>query len=169
MISEFLTSPQRFGVVEPPEMDALIEDSALEEAALFDIRVNAVDASAWLLLDCKGALEVRAGNTAIVVIKSLQHLEWTCPSPAPHSWCTVWAWKPSIAEGLLTVEFVLDGGGEFRATGSAAEFFVGDVPGGDDPPPNFTSATDEEIRKGLAQWSSPFTPLRASFLDLTAG
>jgi len=150
-------------------MDALTEDSALEEAALFDIRVDAVDASAWLLLDCKGALEVRAGNTAIVVIKSLQHLEGTCPSPVPHSWSTVWAWKPSIAKGLLTVEFFLEGGGQFRAKGSAAEFFVGDVPGGDEARPDFTSATDEEIQEGLAKWSSPFTPIRASFLNLAAG
>jgi hypothetical protein len=50
--------------------------------------------------------------------------------------------------------------------GSGAEFYVGDVPGGDEAPPDFTSATDDEIRVGLAQWSSSFAPIRASFLDI---
>lgn len=168
MILDFLTSPKRLGTAGAPQVDALTEAAALEEAALIDIRVNPVAASAWLLFDCKGALEVSTGNTAILVVKSLEHLEWVCPSPVPPSWWTVWGWRPTTSEGLFVIDFVLDGGGAFRAKGTAAEFFVGDVPGGDEAPPDFTAASAEEIREGLVQWTSPFTPISASFLNLAS-
>lgn len=169
MISEFLTNSRRFEGYDLPEMDALTEPEALDEAALIDMRFNAVDSSAWLLFDCRGALQVRAGNTAIVVLKSIRTLEWKCSQPKPRAWRYVLGWESASHGSVLQVKFFADDTGEFRATCLAGEFHVGDIPGGDEAPPDFVSATDEEVREGLAQWSSPFTPIRASFLDLAAG
>jgi hypothetical protein len=42
---------------------------------------------------------------------------------------------------------------------------VGDIPGGDNAPPDFMTATEEEMRAGLAGWSSEFRPINASFRD----
>ncbi len=135
MISDFLTSPRRTDGSEAPEMDALTELEALDEAALLDVRLNAVDSSAWLLFDCKGALQVRAGNTAIVVLKSIRSVEWTCSQPKLRAWRYILGWEPISQGGLLRVKFFTDDTGEFRATCLAAEFYVGDIPGGDDAPP----------------------------------
>ena len=169
MISEFLTSRRRLDGADAPEMDALTEAGALDEAALLDVRINTVDSSAWLLFDCKGALQVRAGNTAIVVLKLIRTLEWTCSEPSSRGWQYVLGWQPASEEGVLGVSFLTGDTGAFRATCAAGEFYVGDVRGGDEAPPNFMSATDQEIREGLAKWSSLFTPVRASFLDLALG
>jgi len=54
-----------------------------------------------------------------------------------------------------------------RAVGSAGEFSVGDVPGCDDAPPNFLTASDEEVRAGMQGWDSTFEPVHASFLGWT--
>lgn len=48
--------------------------------------------------------------------------------------------------------------GIFYVRGSSAEFFVGDVPGNDDAPPDFTADSDADIRAGLISWNSEFIP-----------
>lgn len=168
-IDEFLRSSRRFDLVGAPEMDALREDAALDEAGLLEVRVNVVDSSAWLLFDCRGALQVRAGYTGIIVLKSIQQLEWSCPSNRSLSWRYVLGWKPAVHGDSFTVEFFAGDDGNFRATALAGEFYVGSVPGDDEAPPNLLHATDEEILEGFAQWDSPFTAIRASFIDTSGG
>ena len=47
----------------------------------------------------------------------------------------------------------------------SAEFFVRNVPGCDEAPPNYTEADDATIRAGLPSWTSTFEPVHAVFLD----
>jgi hypothetical protein len=47
----------------------------------------------------------------------------------------------------------------------SVEFFVGNVPGCDEAPPDYTEADDATIRAGLPSWSSTFEPVHAVFLD----
>jgi hypothetical protein len=47
----------------------------------------------------------------------------------------------------------------------SAEFFVGNVPGGDEAPPNHMEADDATIRAGLPSWTSTFEPVHAVLLD----
>jgi anti-sigma-K factor RskA len=47
----------------------------------------------------------------------------------------------------------------------AAEFHVGNIPTGDRPQPDYATATDDDLRRELAQWTSAFDPVYATFLD----
>lgn len=138
-IEDLLQDAGRREFAAVPEADALTDEGALQEAALVGLQVDAVCARAWLLFDCRGASQIEMGNTAVV--------DWS-PVSGPDGWHVEIARVPSS---------------RLSVSGAEAEFFVGDVPGGDEPPPDFLDATDEEIRSGLPGWSSDFEPVHASF------
>lgn len=166
-LDEFLTSQDRRGFAAAPETDALIDDGALVGAALLDVRMSAVEGALWLLFDCRGALQVASGNTAVVVLHSLRLLQWEGSAVGPRTWRAVTGW--TVRSPLRSQELEFTAGMEptamLRAVGSAGEFYVGDVPGCDDAPPNFLKASREEVRAGLQGWASTFAPVHASFLD----
>lgn len=164
-IEDLVTDVRRRDLAAAPESDALVDSGALQESALLDIRINMVDSSAWLLFDCRGALQIEMGNTAVVVVRSLQSLRWSGESRGPRTWRAVLGWTPKAAEGRLSLTADVSPGGLLEVVGLAGEFYVGDVPGCDEAPPNFESATDAEVRSGLANWSSEFEPIHASFLE----
>jgi hypothetical protein len=168
-VEELLTDPGRRGLASTPEADALLDVDALQEAALLDVRLDLVTSSAWLLFDCRGALQIEMGNTAVVVVRSVQALRWSGDSLGPRTWRAVLGWIPSIMDGRLSLAADVSPSGRLEIVGLAGEFYVGDVPGGDEAPPNFESATDSEVRSGLAHWSSEFEPVHASFLDVGPG
>jgi hypothetical protein len=164
-IRELLTSPTRLSLAASVETAHLLHEGMLEEAALFDIRLNAVDATAWLLFDCKGALQIRRGNTAIVVLRGVRSLEWNTPALAPRMWQRVAGWRTRTeAGGERSLALALEVA-EVRAVFKAAEFLVGDVPGADDAPPDFADATDGEIAERLQSWESPIVNVMASFFE----
>lgn len=161
-IQDFLVSVNRFSAVDEPEVDALREEDALDEAGLLGVRFNAVDSCLWLLVDCRDALQFRAGYTAIVVLNSVQQFEWRCTERSPRYWHRLGGWKPTVNGDHLTLEFGTGWGATFRATGESGGFYVGSVPGDDLAPPDLTCASDEEVRAGFAQWDSEFEVRGAS-------
>jgi len=155
----------RLSYAASPEMDALTEPGALQEAQFIAGRLDAVRSQVWLLFDCRGALQIQMGNTAIIVAKVVRRFAWQAkPTGGPTAWTIVGS-EPAAAEGVwsLSLTFVPEGRLEIEA--EAAEFFVGNVPGGDDAPPDFGEADDEAIRAGLPGWQSIFEPVHAVFLD----
>lgn len=163
-ISELLVDPGREQMSASPESDALTEQDALAEASLLDVRLDATTSDLWLLFDCRGSLQLEEGNTAVVVVNGLIKLNWEAEERNGRTWRAVMGWVPRADSGRLTVVVETEPGGRLEATGNGGEFFVGNIPGGDDPPPDFTSATDAEIRAGLAHWASEFELVGASFL-----
>lgn len=163
IIEDLLVWRDRRSLAAVPEADALSEVDALLEAALLDVRFDATTSSAWLLFDCRGAVHLEMGNTAIVVVHGVTGLQWRAEPRSQRTWWAVMGWHPTAAERAFSCTADLSPGGRIHVAGTAAEFYVGDIPGGDDPPPDFTSATDEEIRAGLASWASVFEVVHASF------
>lgn len=166
-LHEFLVSPDRRSIGAAPEADALRDDGALEDAALFDLRFDTVRSELWLLFDCRGALRVRAGNTAVLVLKAVQRVRWEDKSAIfPHMWRSVdnWVVRP-LDRGSFELNTDFFKKASLHAVFSSGEFFVGDVPGCDEAPPNFLTATDHEIRTELQGWNSTFSPIHGSFLD----
>jgi len=72
-------------------------------------------------------------------------------------------WQPTIAAGEFTCTVDLYPESELQVDGASAESYVGNIPGGDDAPPNFVTASDEEVRAKLAKWTSDFEVVHASF------
>lgn len=148
-----------------PEADALAEVDALLEAALLEVRFDATTSSAWLLFDCRGAVQLEMGNTAVVVVRGVTALQWHAGSGLGRTWRAVMGWQPVSAPDTFSCTVELSPGSRLQVNGDAAEFYVGDIPGGDAAPPNFMTASDEEIRAGMAQWTSDFEVVHASFTD----
>lgn len=165
-LDEFLLSADRRQVGAVPDADAFTEDGALQEAALLDVRLNAVTSSAWILFDCRGALQLESGNTAALVLHSVTQLQWDGWPARSRSWRAVTSWRVGrLGADLLEVTAGIEPSTTLRAVCAAGEFFVGNVPGADDPPPNFDTASDDEVRTRMQSWASEFEPVQASFVD----
>jgi len=165
ILEELLVDPARRDFAAAAEANALVDTDALQEAALIEIRLSMVTSSAWLLFDCRGALQIEMGNTAVVVVSDVQDAHWSGGSLGPRIWRSVLGWTPRTIKGMLSLTADVSPGGHLKIVGKAGEFYVGDVPGGDEAPPDFVSASDAEIRSGLAGWSSEFELVHAWFLE----
>lgn len=165
-IDDLLVSDDRRDMAAAPEVDALVDDGALAEAALFDIRMDLVRGAMWMLFDCRGALQISAGNTAVLVVQAVRSVHWAGCVVEPRVWRAVSGWKVRRSHSrLLEFEITMEPTATLRVAGTSGEFFVGDVPGCDDAPPDFLAASDEEVRAGLQSWASIFNPIHASFSD----
>jgi hypothetical protein len=105
------------------------------------------------------------GNTAVIVAYGLHRLSWV---GQPRGRLTAWTVVRSeaVAKGgtwSLSLGFVPSAQLELEA--GSCEFFVGNVPGCDEAPPNYTEADDATIRAGLPSWTSTFESVHAVFLD----
>jgi hypothetical protein len=166
ILEEFLTSDARRGVSRAAEVDALRDRDALQDAALLDIRVSGVWSCAWLLLDCKGALNVRDGNTAVLVVHGLDEFTWVSENDPPGRLNrAVESWTPTVKDPGWRLSAMLWRTATLTVVARSGEFYVGDVPGGDDPPPDFGVDDDATVRAGLASWASEFSPYYCSFLE----
>lgn len=164
-IQEMLRDSARRQFAAQPESDALIEADALREAQLLDVHVDVLRSTVYLLFDCRGALQIEMGNTAIIVARGLERISWNGSPRGPRTAWSVVGWEPRLDAGrwLLASDFFPLARLELSA--STAEFYVGDVPGCDGPPPDYTDADDETVRAGIASWESTFEPVHATFLD----
>ena len=163
-ITELLNSPDRLNYWKPAEMDALTEPDTLMEAALLEVGVNAANGDAWLLFDCRGAFQLPSGNVAVVVVRDESELGWINAPRGGWTWHAVMSWKPQAHPAGLAITAGLTPDADLRIVGSGGEFYVGNIPGGDAPLPDFTPASDEEVRRGLAGWSSEIEVVGASYL-----
>lgn len=163
-IEDLLCDPRRREFAAVPEVDALADPGALQEASLIAVRVDAVWSRAWLLLGCRGALHIEMANTAVVAVAGLQALSWAAePRATARTHWTVVDWSPSSSVDRWQVQVATEPVGRLVFAGAEAEFFVGDVAGGDAAAPDFVRATDEEIRAGVPGWSSEVDVLHAVF------
>jgi len=162
-IEDLLIWPGRQSLGGQPESDALREQDALLEAALVNVRIDAITSTAWLLFDLKGAINLEIGNTAVVAVHGVSDLQWGADPEAGRTWCSVMSWVPELVQGMFIVRAQMLYGPLLQVRGKGAEFYVGDVPGGDDAPPDFSSASDKEVREGMVQWSSEFELISTSF------
>lgn len=67
-ITELLRDEDRRRFAAQQEADALREVDSLQEAQLLDVQVDALRSRACLLFDCRGALQIEMGNTAVLVV-----------------------------------------------------------------------------------------------------
>jgi hypothetical protein len=163
-IEELLVDPRRREHAAMPEADALIEVDALQEAQLLDVRLDALRSTVWLLFDCRGAVQIEMGNTAVIVGHGLCRLSWVAQPRRPLTAWTVVSSEPIGRGGLWSLSLALVPSARLEVEAASAEFFVGNVPGCDKAPPNYMEADDATIRAGLPSWTSTFEPVHAAFL-----
>lgn len=139
------------------EADALRLEGALQEAALVDVQIDYVRGLARLLFDCRGALQIRESNTAVVVIRNVTSGSWDITARGPRIWHAVVGWEPVAQKAAFSARVYLAPDGELQIHGQGAELWLGDTSEAEGAPPNYVTATDEEIRHGTPSWTSAFT------------
>lgn len=155
-LSDYLSD--RPAVAGKPEADALREHGVMVECELLEVHLDPVRSTAWLLFDCRGGLQIRRGNTAAIAVEGVTSISWSGDSRLRHTAWTVVGWEPTIMGDTwsLTASFVPDAVLSVDARGCF--FVVGNIPGGDGPPPDYVGDTVATIRAALATWSSSFVP-----------
>jgi hypothetical protein len=148
-----------------PEMDPLTENDALQEAQLLDVRIDALRSTVGLLFELRVALQLREANTGVLVAHGVRKISW---SVSPRSTVrTAWnivASTPLCADRLFSLNLELWPEGRLELSAEKAGFFVGDVAGIGEAPPDY-GGEESMIQAGLAGWRSTFTPVHAVFLD----
>jgi hypothetical protein len=163
MISELLVDAARRRFAAQPESDALRDPDALQEAQLLDVHVDVLRSCAYLFFDCRGALQIEMGNTAVIAVAGLEQVSWSGLPRGPRTAWSVVGWEPRLGERwVLSAAFAPRA--RLDLTAVTAEFYVGDVPGCDAAPPDYTEADEVTLRAGLAGWHSEFEPIHATFL-----
>ncbi len=166
LIEDLLAHPLE--AASTPEMDALSESNALQEAQLLDVRVCALTSSVGLLFDLRMALQLRGANTAVVVGRGVRDFSWSAEPrvTARTAWNVVGS-EP-VREDLFSISLSFFPRARLHFVSERAEFYVGEVPGLDLTPPDYGVDDEAWIKGGLASWTSTFERLQATFVELSA-
>lgn len=151
-----------------PEMDPLTEEDALQEAQVLDVRFDALAGVAGVLFELRQALKLQEANTGVLVAHGVRKLAWSGPARAG----TLTAWsvgssRPRAEDRLFELSLIMwpHPGARLSLTAESAAFFVGDVPGLPEAPPDYTEGDRTAIGDEVAGWGSSFEPVSAVFLD----
>lgn len=161
-----MTSASLAGLGARLEMNPLVEDDALQEAQLLEVRLDAVTGQVGVLFELRMALQLREPNTGVLVARGVRHLGWSCPSreTGRTAW-SVGGSRVSRQAGLFSLMLGLwpSPGAELELVAESAMFVSGDVPGLEEAPPDYGSEDDLVASGQLASWSSPSVPSSAVF------
>lgn len=159
-----LTDGRRFAGM--PEMDAITDRDALQEADLVDVRLTAVGGWLAVLFDLRTSLQFRLANTAVLVMRGVQRVDLVLGESGEHrSAHYVMTSVPAVRGALFSVELVCLNGWRLSSAATAAEFYVGDVAGLPPTPPNFMEHDERVVQAGMPSFESEFEPGWATFLE----
>jgi hypothetical protein len=155
-LNEILVTSRDWNLGAEPDADALRELDALVECQLLGLRFDAVASTVWILLDCRGALQIEVGNTAVVSARGVQEVSWKVDHREGWRALPVVGSTPSIGGLPWSLSIKTLEGGRLHLVAHSADFMVGNVPGCDAAPPDFELDDALTIRNGLAGWESIF-------------
>lgn len=164
-ISDFAQGPWHRHYGSKPEMDPLTEDDALMEAQVLDIRLDALRSRMAILFELRLALQLREGNTGLLVADGVTAFEWS--AGARETARTAWNVVGSIARatgGILEVRLGMLPRAELLLRTRSAVFYSGDVPGLVEIA-DYGEVQEPELDSMVAHWASEFSPSHAVFFD----
>ncbi|MFG2776011.1 hypothetical protein [Streptomyces sp. NPDC048350] len=149
--------------LDPIEADPLREVDALQETQLLDSRVCHLTSTAALLFELRTALQFDSGNAALLVVRDLNFFEWkSSAAPGPLVSWTVVSNSPGRRNGGFCVQLGFFPDAQLELAGDLAEFYVLEVDGIGDVPPNYSDMDLGRVQEELPLWSSACRPLQAS-------
>jgi hypothetical protein len=163
-VRDLLAGAALSGLVGSPEMDPLTEKGALQEARLNEMVFDAVNKRVGLLFDLRGALQLRTAYTGLLVLSAVEDFSWNSdPRLTLRTAWNVVGSEPVNEGGVVNLRLFFFPDAEMSVVARSAAFYVGDVPGLPDTPPDF-AGDDDEVAAGMASMDSPFEPTRATFI-----
>lgn len=167
-ISELLQDDRALRTLHSPEVNPLAEEHALQEAQVLDVRFDVVTAVVGVLFELRQALQLREASAGVLVVRGVREFAWSGPDRGTEltAW-SVGSSVPSTKGRLFSLSLVMwpHPGAHLVLAGESAAFFVGDVPGLQDVPPDYGLGDRRAIDSDVATWSSLFLPVSAAFLD----
>lgn len=148
-----------------PDSNPLSEEDALQEAQILEILFDTARSTVGVLFDLRTALQLRDGNTGVLVARNVTSLVWSAKSRRTNR--TAWNVTQSLPgrDGLhFTLEVRMFPDASLTIVAQQACFFTGTVPGLGEVPPDYYD-DDSTIVGKLAQWESSFLPLQAAFIN----
>ncbi|MFK4728107.1 hypothetical protein ROT00_00295 [Agromyces mediolanus] len=142
-----------------PEMDALTESDALQEAQLLAVELDALAGSVSILLDLRVSLHFGAVDTAMIVARGVRGFHWNCPGRQPG--LTAWSIGSSEVRNdpngfRMSLSMWPSPGAQLEFVAASAEFLVGKVEGLSEAPPDFAEGDTALVRAGVPHWDSMF-------------
>ena len=165
-VEDLIWAPSRVLGTPGPDMDPLIENDALQEAQLLDLRIHALSSTAGLLFELRTALQFEYGNAAVLIVRGLQKSTWRAIQRGGErtAWSVVGS-EMRAGSGLVDLNVTLSPSSSIEIVGTSAEFYVLDVPGIGEAPPDYCPDGEGSIRTGLPGWGCSFSLLQASYLE----
>jgi hypothetical protein len=149
-----------------PEMDALTEEGALQEAQLVDVSFDPTRQRVGLLFDLRQALQLRRANTALLIFDGVREIRWaSTPRLTLRTAWTVVGSVPEIHDGTIRLSLFFAPDAEGILVARAGAFYVGDVPALPTAPPDFVNDSDEAIAAAMPTMQSQFEPIDATVLN----
>lgn len=163
-----LPDPRLRGSGSVPDADPLTEEDALQEAQLLDLRFDTKAGVAGLLFELRVALQLRSANTGVMILSGMRELAWSAASR--ETALTAWSigssapWANNRLFGLR-LDMSPGSGARLSLTAQSAAFFLGNVPGLAQAPPDYGELDRARVDAELAGWESPFELISASFSE----
>lgn len=167
IVEDLFHDPLRRSFAAMPEMDALRDADALQEADLVAVRVDVTRSIVALLFDLRSALQFRMANTALLVGHGVQRFAWSrgIEPRAGRGAHYVMSSRPNNEHQRFAIAIGCLQSSKLDLEAVSAEFFVGDIPGLSESPPDFGRDDEATIEAGMPGWGSRFEPGWATFLD----
>ncbi len=123
-------------------MDPFTEEDALQEARLSEVVFDAVHARAGLLLDLRGALQLRMAYTGLLVLEGVERFSWAGErrTTIRTAWNVVGS-VPINKDGVVNLRLLFFPDAELTVVGR-----------------------NEEVAAGMASMDSLFEPTQATFI-----
>jgi hypothetical protein len=116
----------------------------------------------------KGSLYFDDGNVGLVLAEGVRRASWTSvPQPGDRYAWTILGSSCVETDGGLHLNLACMPDGDADVVARQLTFVVGDMPGMDEAPPDYTEASDEELWAGNPTWDKPFTPLAVARRTVT--
>ncbi|MCF2529828.1 hypothetical protein [Yinghuangia soli] len=151
--------------------DPLVEDDALLEAQILCVQADLVVGTVGILLEFRTALQYRTGNTALIVVRRAESLQYAMPAPSERPYARVVMGSgiqgPKQAGEPFSLHLSCSPGPDVHVTGRSVEFYLLEVPGLGGTPPDY--ADGARFRAGLPGWGSSASVLAKSEIGPAAG
>lgn len=161
IIEDLLAGWEQLVFSEAPDVNPLTDEDALQEAQLLDVRFDAVRSSVGLLFELRNALQIRTANTGVLVAQEVTRLSWSArPRPTVRTAWSIIDSSPKHEDQVFDLRLTMFPSAQLELAARNASFYIGDVQGIGDAPPDYGDKEDV-IRVGLPGWSSTLSAVRA--------
>jgi hypothetical protein len=159
IIEKLLTSCPAFS--EPPEINPLTDEDALQEVQLIDVRFDAISSSVGLLLELRNALQIRTANTGVLIARAVTRLSWSAaPRVTPRTAWNIIGSLPRHESHRFDLRLTMFPSAVLDLTAASASFYAGNVEGIGEAPPNYGDE-QEVVQLGLPSWTASLSAIRA--------